>query len=156
GFGAGEVQQAFSFNGTQFATAGNPANLNITGDQVTIDAWVNPSVDMTNEVVFFGKWGDGAQQYTLEWETGQLRARVNTVGTSATYTPPTGVWTHLAMTYNGMSIRAGEIAPQTVTIYVNGAVLTSSGTPTGNINSTTSPFVIGGTFDGRDFNGGID
>ena len=150
GFGTGKVGQAFNFNGTQFASAGNAANLNITGDQVTIDAWVNPSVDMTNEVIFFGKWGDGAIQYVLEWHAGYLAGRVNNGNVEAVYTPPTGVWTHLAMVYDGSS------ATQSVTLYVNGAALTSSNLQSGNIHSTTSPFLIGGTPDGRDFEGRID
>ena len=45
---------------------------------------------------------------------------------------------------------------QSVVIYVNGAVLVSSNAQSGNINGTTAPFIIGGTDDGRDFNGRID
>ena len=100
GYGSGKVGQAFNFNGSQFLTAGNPANLDITGDQVTIDAWVNPSVDMTNEVIFFGKRADGFQ-YMLEWNAGSLAGRVNNGNVEAVYTPPTGTWTHLALVYDG-------------------------------------------------------
>ena len=149
GFGPGEVSKAFTFGGTQFASAGNAPALDLTGAEVTIDGWVNPSVDMTNEAVFFGKTGDGAIQYLLEWETGSLEGRVNNANVAFTYTPPTGTWTHLALVYNGSTT-------PNVTVYVNGAVLTSSSTQNGNINSTSSPFVIGGTLDGRDFNGSID
>jgi hypothetical protein len=151
-YGSGKVAQAFSFNGSDYATAGNPAALNLTGNQVTIDGWVNPSVAMSTEAVFFGKFGNGAIQYILEWVPGgggTLAGRVNNGSTEAVFTPPTGTWTHLALVYNGS-------ATPSVTVYVNGVVLVASTTATGNINSTTSPFLIGGTPDVRDFNGLVD
>jgi hypothetical protein len=151
GYADGKVSQAFSFNGTTFLSAGNPANLNITGNQVTIDGWVNPSMDMSNEAIFFGKSADGALQYFLEWTSGVLAGRVNNGDTEATFTPPTGVWTHLAMVYNGSS-------EASVTIYANGAALASTipSPASGNIISTAAPFTIGGRSDGRNFAGLID
>jgi hypothetical protein len=151
GYADGKVSQAFSFNGTTFLSAGNPANLNITGNQVTIDGWVNPSMDMSNEAIFFGKSADGALQYFLEWTSGVLAGRVNNGDTEATFTPPTGVWTHLAMVYNGSS-------EASVTIYANGAALASTipSPASGNIISTAAPFTIGGRIDGRNFAGLID
>ena len=148
-YGTGEVAEAFSFDGSNYATAGNPAALDITGSEVTIDAWVNPSVDMTTEAILFGKWGDGFIQYVLEWESGLLEARVNNGNTTLAFTPPTGTWTHLALVYDGS-------ATPSVKLYVNGDFLAFSSSPTGNINSTTSPFLIGGTSDGRNFNGLVD
>ncbi len=52
-YGSGEVGQAFSFNGSNSASAGNPSNLDITGDQVTIDGWINPSSELRYRVLVF-------------------------------------------------------------------------------------------------------
>ena len=151
-YGPGKVAQAFTFNGSDYATAGNPAALNLTGNKVTIDGWVNPSVAMSTEAVFFGKFGNGAIQYILEWIPGgggTLAGRINNGSTEAVFTPPTGAWTHLALVYDGA-------ATPSVKVYVNGVVLVATSSATGNINSTTSPFLIGGTPDGRNFNGLVD
>src|SRR5436305_12942592 len=58
GFATGKVGQAFSFTGTGFADAGRPTNLINMGNQVTIDAWVNPADH--NQGVIAGKSFAGA------------------------------------------------------------------------------------------------
>src|SRR2546423_151063 len=61
------------------------------------------------------------------------------------YQPPTGQWTHLAMTYDGALIK----------IYANG-VQVGEDTKTGNITGDNVPFDIGGRSAGLKFTGLID
>ena len=157
-FANGKVGQAFSFNGSGFATAGTPGSLAITGNQVTLDGWINPTA--TDEAIYFGKTANGNNDYLLLLDGGQLSSFTKTSGVetiirgfsdfptdAVPFVPPLGQWTHIALTYDGATIK----------VYANGA-LVGSGTPTttGNIDGDPSPFNIGGRDDGLDFNGLID
>src|SRR6267378_5137405 len=154
-FVSGEVGQAFSFDGVDdYVDAGNSASINLTGSQVTIDAWINPSADLSTESWFFGKSGDGTVRYAIEWEPGDpgtLIGRANTGAVQANFTPPTNTWTHVAVVYDGNA----EI---TTKLYVNGTVIASGSPSSGNLTSSSVPFVIG-AFDSshtRNFNGLVD
>ncbi len=48
-FTTGKIGQAFSFDGSGFASAGRPSNLINLGNQVTIDGWINPSSSNSTE-----------------------------------------------------------------------------------------------------------
>jgi hypothetical protein len=151
-FAAGEVGRAFSLDGiNDFVQVTNSASLNITGNQVTLDGWINPSSTMTNEAWFFGRSGDGGQPYALEWESGVIVGRVaSTPIVGPPFTPPANTWTHLTLVYNGS-------ATPSTTIYVNGAVYKTSNTPTGNIPSSSTDFFIGELGgNGRYFGGLVD
>jgi CSLREA domain-containing protein len=152
-FAPGKVGQGFSLDGVNdYVFVPNSPSLNITGNQVTIDGWINPSLAMSNEAWFFGKIGDGATQYALQWEAGVIVGRVGNTAIAGTtpFTPPANTWTHLALVYDGAS-------NPSVTIYVNGSVYKTSATPTGNIPSTSSDFFIGAFSDGaRNFAGLVD
>jgi hypothetical protein len=154
-FATGEVGQAFSFDGVDdYVDAGNSASINLTGSQVTIDAWINPSADLSTESWFFGKSGDGTVRYAIEWEPGDpgtLIGRANTGAVQANFTPPTNTWTHVAVVYDGNA----EI---TTKLYVNGMVIASGSPSSGNLTPSAAPFVIG-AFDSthtRNFNGLVD
>ncbi|MDB6066553.1 MAG: thrombospondin N-terminal-like domain protein, partial [Pedosphaera sp.] len=57
-FVAGEVGQAFRFNGTnQFMKLSNSPSLNPAGS-FSIEAWINYSANTTNNGTIMGKWGD--------------------------------------------------------------------------------------------------
>jgi len=159
GFAAGMVNQAFSFNGSGgFVTV--PANsgpLNINGNAVTIDGWINPSV--SSEAVYFGKTVSGGNDYLLFNGFGvgvfaiinttagenQLAAFADYPANTTFYQPPTNQWTHLALTYDGTLAK----------IYVNGVLLGQS-SHSGNIAGGSAPFNIGGRADGLSFNGRVD
>jgi hypothetical protein len=151
GFVAGEVGQAFNFTGGQAASPGLPSNLNITGNQVTIDGWVNLNATQS-QGVFFGKSESGQNDYALFMLSSQLAACIKTNNGTEHFlysgvVPPNGQWTHIALTYDGT----------TETIYANGAVVASQSV-SGNIQGDGVNFWIGGRSSGGDLtiNAGID
>ena len=115
GFVPGKVAQAFSFDGASVEFMGNPPSLNLTGNQVTLDGWVNPI--SATEGVYFGKSSSGRNDYTLYFLFGQLAASIKSAGTEfflyTGFIPPNGQWTHIAMTYDGTN----EI------VYANGSIV---------------------------------
>jgi hypothetical protein len=151
GFVTGEVGQAFNFTGGQAASPGLPSNLNITGNQVTIDGWVNLNATQS-QGVFFGKSESGQNDYALFMLSSQLAACIKTNdGTEhflySGYVPINGQWTHIALTYDG----------STETIYADGAVVAQQSV-SGNIQGDGVNFWIGGRSSGGDLtiNAGID
>ena len=117
--------------------AGNPSALDITGDTITVAAWVKLTTSQKQK--FVSKWQDAGSQfsYLLEQNGGGDVARfVRHSGSGAiaegTTTLVTGVWFHLVGTYDGTNVR----------IYVNG-VEEDSTAATGNIDSSTAPVRIG-------------
>ncbi|MBK8465224.1 MAG: proprotein convertase P-domain-containing protein [Chloracidobacterium sp.] len=159
GFASGMVDQAFSFNGSgSFVTVpADSGSLNITGNAVTIDGWINPSV--SSEAVYFGKTVSGGNDYLLYNGFGvgvfaivnttagenQLAAFADYPANTAFYQPPTNQWTHLALTYDGSLVK----------IYANGVQVGQS-SHSGNIAGGSAPFNIGGRADGLSFNGRVD
>ena len=150
GYAPGEVGNAFSLNGSSFITVGNPPSLNITGNQVTLDGWINPSA-INNDVVYFGKQAYGANDYALIFQFNRVTAmmKTNTMGEVILlsgfpgFVPPTNQWTHLAFTYDGTAMN----------LYVNGALM-STQAANGNLLADSPEFAIGGrSFDccGRHF-----
>ena len=160
-FAPGLVGQAFSLDGVDDSVdMGDPFSLNVSGDQLTLDGWINPSYSMVNEAWFFGKDADGLQPYALQWENGFVIGRIANVPVWTTYTPPAGAWTHLALVYNGT-------ANPSLKIYINGVPQPTVSTlppPTGPIPVEPAHFVIGqlgprpslGDPGGRYFGGLVD
>ena len=148
--GAGQYGSALVFNGTSaLVTISNSASLQLT-TAMTLEAWVNPSV--VNSA-----WRDliykGNDNYYLEGTSTASGvpagggtfggANANAYGTAAL---PVNAWTHLALTYDGATLR----------LYTNG-VQVSSLAQTGNIATSTNPLQIGGdSFYGQFFQGTID
>jgi CSLREA domain-containing protein len=148
GFSAGEVGQAFSFSGGNFVTMGNAGPLNITNDKVTIDGWIKPNTANPGGH-YFGKALSGGHDYAVFHSNGVVNGVIRTASGEVTlapnYSPPTGTWTHIALTYDGA----------TLTLYANGAQI-GAVAQTGNISSVGAPFNIGGRDDGFDFDGQVD
>jgi CSLREA domain-containing protein len=156
GFAGGQVGQAFSFTGTNFVTMGNVGPLAISNDKVSIDGWIKPNTTNPGGH-YFGKALSGGHDYAVIFTNGTLNGVIRTasgetvvapglapVGGSV-YVPAAGVWTHVALTYDGANVR----------LYANGVQI-GAVAKTGNISSVGAPFNIGGRQDGFDFNGQVD
>jgi hypothetical protein len=141
-FAPGLVGDAFDFNGVnQYLEA--PDSPTLDPANITVETWVYPTaVSASTAMIVVGK--DGAsysRQYllVLALAGNQLIARPH-VGVASGYwnfdgvTPiPLNMWTHLAMTYDGSSLK----------LYVNGA-LDGSLPVSGGIIPTAEPLRIGG------------
>ena len=65
GYAPGEVNTAFRFDGGSFVSVpAGSGSLNLTGTQMTIDGWINPSVQGKN-AIYFGKTAYGFNDYVL-------------------------------------------------------------------------------------------
>lgn len=133
-----------------YVNAGSPADLDISDDTLTIEAWINPSAVQTAPIA--GKSKSGQNDYTL-WVVNN-RAHFNLYNGSGEVYPfngtiqmPVGQWSHVVGTYDGTTAR----------IYVNG-VLDSQKAFSGNISGNDAlNFEIGRrTNGGNQFRGGID
>jgi hypothetical protein len=143
GYAAGLVGQAFRFTAAnQVVQILNEPSLNPT-NSLTLEAWVNingyPSTDAS---IIVGKDDlAGGRQYELDVLrkgnsvvfTANVGVPGGFVGLTGSNSIPLNTWTHVAMTYDGSSLR----------IYVNGA-LDSSLAVTGPITTGTAPLRVGG------------
>ncbi|MFT3743531.1 MAG: Ig-like domain repeat protein [Pyrinomonadaceae bacterium] len=148
-YAPGKVDQAFSFNGSTLVSRSAPSTLNLSGNQVTLDGWINPSV-VSGDAIYFGKTANASNDFVVLRIFNQLVGIVKVNGTEVTaisgFDPPANTWTHIAMTYNGSSVQ----------LYVNGVAAGTPASGSGNITNDGVPFYIGGRGDGKFFNGLID
>ena len=111
--------------------------------QLTIESWVKPDATMPTYGTVAMKstsssWNDG---YGLYWNAGKLRFFVNHYNSSGTFveaTVPTGVWSHVAATYDGTALK----------LYVNGVLVGTSNYST-PINHSAQPLQVGRGAGGR-------
>jgi len=143
---SGKYGNAISFNGTNaYVSVPNSSSVQLTTG-MTLEAWVNPSQRK-------GVWRDviykGNDNYYLEADSTNGKP-----ATGGTFGPPlfgsgaltTNAWTHLAGTYDGVTLR----------LYVNGTQVSSRG-QTGPIAISTNALQIGGdSIYGQYFPGTID
>jgi len=144
-----------SFNGTTFVTISYNNNSNITGDKLTLEAWVYRTTSAGNRIIISKINGTGGFVYYLRlFGTNAVEFAVNngTLATtdSSSVTLSINMWHHVAGVYNGTEIK----------VFVDGSL---SGTPTtliGNISNTANPIYIGsngtGSSANRNFTGSID
>jgi len=129
---------ARNFDGlNDYLDAGNPSALNLSGDEVTLSAWIR--VETTSmEGKILAKWSDagGAFQYLLSTNAGDKCLFAVFPGVTriaeGTTTLIVGTWFHIAGVYDGSNLR----------VYCNGTEegLTSA---SGNLSSTSAPVRIG-------------
>ena len=145
-----DADTASSFDGTSGRVAlPNTASLNLTGD-LTVEAWVKPSVVDNNARALIAKAGNAAsvsnRQLRLGLTNGQWRGTLwdtsgGTANAIATTAPVAGTWQHVAFTVSGSSL----------TIYVNG-VQSGTSTFSGTRNAVNSGSAIARLGDGsREF-----
>ena len=143
-YASGEVQRAFSFDGTNdYIEAPDSASLSITG-AITVDAWINPDeVMLSDGRVIVSKRAGSSTSYIFMIVAGKLRFQVNGASTfryaDSTSTISTGVFTHVAATFDPIS--------QAIKLYINGIDdLAPIGAGSGTVSSivdNAAPFRIG-------------
>ncbi|MBI1928691.1 hypothetical protein HYR99_31160 [Candidatus Poribacteria bacterium] len=151
-FAAGKIGQAFSFDGVDDVIAipnSATGSLDVTNNQITIDAWVFPTslsqpANEFNEVIIVDKFlvpGSGPG-YALALNAGRPLLALATAGgtTFIASTTPVAVnaWSHVAATYDGTAVK----------IFINGQpvntqVLAGSATVSGNILHSAVDVTIG-------------
>jgi len=139
-----------SFDGTSsWVSVADAPSLDLTYG-ITIEAWVNPAASTGwREVVL--KEVPGGLSYALYAENNGSRPAgfihsTTDKGVNGTSALPLNTWSHLAMTYDGTTMR----------IYING-VQAGSGAVTGSAATSNSPLRIGGnSIWGEYFRGLID
>jgi len=127
----------FEESNNDYIEVGDVAALDLTGDEVTLSAWVRLEA-LDGEQKVFAKWADagGQFQYLLSINgSDQIIFAINaggqSIATGAT-TMIAGTWCHVAGTYDGSNMR----------VYLIG-VEDGSTAKTGNMSNTTAPVRIG-------------
>jgi len=143
-----------TFNGiNQTVRVGYNNNSNITGDKLTLEAWVNTktvSLGTTFLTVISKMNSTGSEVYSLRIiDPGRIRFQINNGSVRTATTSDviaSNAWYHLAGVYNGSNMK----------IFINGVESTSSNVE-GNIASTSNDIYIGSNNSvGWFFNGSID
>jgi len=147
---AGKRGKALVFDGVNdMVSVPDKASLHLTG-AVSIDAWVRPTsvADWSSVVMKERPAGLAWSLYGAD-NTGRAAGFVNNgddKAATATAATPVNAWTHLAMTYDGASVR----------LYVNGTLVKTTAAP-GPLTASTGVLRIGGnSIWGEWFAGTID
>jgi hypothetical protein len=157
GAGVGRSSQgrfggALVFNGDSSVTVPNSASLNLTTG-MTLEAWVFPTASTSWATTLMKENAKGlayslyasssANRPIVYFNTGTSTTRHHYLSGPAAL--PLNTWSHLAATYDGVTLR----------LYINGAQV-SSQPHTGSIITTTGALRIGGYSMGEFFRGLID
>jgi PKD repeat protein len=145
----GRFGNALSLSGNGWVTVKDAASLHLS--TMTLEAWVSPSVSLGNWADVLMKETSGGSVYylTASSQWGVPIGGFNIGGekmVQGSSMLAANVWTHLATTYDGATMK----------LYVNGA-LVASRSQTGTVASSTGPLRIGGdSIWGEYFTGLID
>ncbi len=147
----GKFGNALSFNGTNASVSIPDSNSLDLSTGMTIEGWVQPATGGGfRTLIVKERPGDLVYGLYSNSDTNRPQSQV-TIGTTAhlldgTAAAPSGIWTHLAATYDGTTQRLYANGTQVATLAVAGSILTS-----------TSPVKIGGnSIWGEWFSGLID
>ena len=132
------MSRNFEESNNDYLDAGNPSALNLTGDEVTLSAWIRLEA-INGENKIFAKWADDGSrfQYLLSKNSDDeclfaIRNGGGIIIAQGTSPLSADIWYHIAGVYDGSN----------VLIYCNGALEDSTAT-SGNMSSTTAPVRIG-------------
>lgn len=133
----GKIGNALRFDGIDDGVdVGNGASLNITGNKLSLSAWMNPD-DKNNFESLLGKSRDQGFGWVLFNNGGFAHCRIDgDAVSSATADIVTGALQKMNATYDGVNLK----------VYYNG-VLSGTLAKTSNIGATTQPAAIGFSLD---------
>ena len=131
----GVIAQGRDFNGSAYVDCGNKSSLNLTTNQLTLSAWINPSQLSGNVIIgksYYATHASPFYSWILYAYPSGLHCRLdNTTVSAGSLT--VGQWQHVAAVYNGSTIR----------LYVDGLEVGATA-KTGNLLATTRNVRIGG------------
>ncbi len=154
----GKLGDGRYFDGVNdYITASNSSSLNITGNKITLSAWVNAPVPNGDDSPFLHKASSvNQEQYMLGIDgsasTNNINTRVTTASGHYRHDSgqlPANTWTYVTFVYDG------SLSSNQKKVYVNG-VQVATHTATGNLISTTAPLQIAKRADSRYFEGNLD
>ena len=153
----GYFGRALSFDGSNDVAAATSANaaLNLTGRALTLSAWVNQRSRSGWQIIVNKPYSSPHSRPFFDWSmhvedgTGKLVAYLGCDAQQrySNASIPLNTWTHVAVTYDGSSIRH----------YINGALDRTTGASCSVTNTNSRPIRVGANGAGvENFNGLID
>jgi len=154
-YSAGKMSNGADFNGTT-----SRLNIPTTGlaptTAVSFSCWVKCSSYTTRQSLLVKSDGVGSSTTAFAFEVGNASGKStmvisngsSQVQTNSSASLTTGVWTHLAFTYDGTNQR----------LYIDGSLDTSNTSGIGNVNNITQTTALGyyGSLAGITLNGSLD
>ena len=139
-YAGGRIGNARSFNGSSSINLGNPANLQMTGNQ-TIEMWLYPT-DMTARRNPFAKAYGGEGTITQEM-SGVLNYYYGTAGTNGTpYQAIGSVQPVIPYTWNHIAV-VRDLRNMTLTWYINGKMTNTIAATYASATASALPAYIG-------------
>ena len=148
----GAIGGGYDFDGVDsYIEVADSASLDISGSTVSVSAWINPESTQNGQVIMKSNTVTTDIPYGFQiYEDGNIYIQATTTGGTGwqelgigSYTP--GVWQHVTLTYDGITLRG----------YINGSQ-TNSNPHTGTVITNNDPLWIGGEAGGWAFDGLID
>src|SRR6185369_2294312 len=132
GFTSGEVGQAFNFNGTTaYVLVPAGANLKLT-NAMTVEAWINHNGSGNECIMGKGLDSSGPIDWQVAIHSGHLCFDVYASGVwqggNFPSTMATGTWYHVAVTYDGSSLKGYINGTLDGTMSISGPLRTSDST----------------------------